>query len=202
MTSYIYVKEQGVRYQAAWRMYRDGKLPVPAEQRPTGTIIVKHPKAEPTGVAIYARVSSSDQRSDLDGQVARVVECVTNWSRRCASASSWPRRRVRPVTVFSRFYGQRDPGLGMGCDAWSAVPAGPWRTRLCGSASRGQLAGWPPAAMGRLAQPPLIRQGCASRRAPPCTARSSPPPIGGPLRRATHAHHLLFERLWGTVAEG
>ena len=77
-----WAKEQGISYQAAWRMYRDGKLPVPAEQLPTGTIILKPPKEEPTGVAVYARVSSSDQRSDLDGQVARVVEFVTRkgWS--------------------------------------------------------------------------------------------------------------------------
>ena len=73
----VWAEEQGIRYQATWRMYRDGKLPVPAEQRPTGTIIVKPPKEEPTGVAVYARVSSSDQRSGLDGQVARVVACVT-----------------------------------------------------------------------------------------------------------------------------
>ena len=26
-----WAKEQGISYQAAWRMYRDGKLPVPAE---------------------------------------------------------------------------------------------------------------------------------------------------------------------------
>ena len=77
-----WAKEQGISYQAAWRMYRDGKLPVPAEQLPTGTIIVKPPKEEPTGVAVYARVSSSDQRADLDRQVARVVEFVTRkgWS--------------------------------------------------------------------------------------------------------------------------
>ncbi len=48
---------------------------MPAEQLPTGTIILKPPKDEPTGVAVYARVSSADQRdqrADLDGQVARV----------------------------------------------------------------------------------------------------------------------------------
>ena len=78
----VWAKEQGISYQAAWRMYRDGKLPVPAEQLPTGTIILKPPKEEPTGVGVYARVSSSDQRSDLDGQVARVVGFVTRqgWS--------------------------------------------------------------------------------------------------------------------------
>ncbi len=35
----VWAKEQGIRYQAAWRMYRDGKLPVPVEQLPTGTIV-------------------------------------------------------------------------------------------------------------------------------------------------------------------
>ncbi len=77
-----WAKEQGISYQAAWRMYRDGKLPVPAEQLPTGTIIVKPPKEEPIGVAVYARVASSDQCSDLDRQVARVVEFLTRkgWS--------------------------------------------------------------------------------------------------------------------------
>ena len=55
---------------------------------PTGTIIVKPPKEEPTGVAVYARVSSSDQGPDLDGQVARVVEFVTR--------KGWP--VVRTVT--------------------------------------------------------------------------------------------------------
>ena len=58
-------------------MYRDGKLPVPAEKLPTGTISVKPPKVAPTGVAVSVRVSSSDQRSDRDGPVARVVAVVT-----------------------------------------------------------------------------------------------------------------------------
>ena len=51
-----WAKEQGIGYEAAWRMFRDGKLPVPAEQLPTGTIIVNPPKAEPTGVAVYALI--------------------------------------------------------------------------------------------------------------------------------------------------
>lgn len=83
-----WAKDQGISDQAAWRMYRDGKLPVPAEQVPTGTIIGKPPKEEPTGVAVYARVSSADQRADWDGQVARVVAFVTR--------KGWP--VVRTVT--------------------------------------------------------------------------------------------------------
>lgn len=56
-------------------MWRAGKLPVPAEQLPTGTIIV-HPPVSTLegGVALYARVSSSDQKADLDRQIARLAE--------------------------------------------------------------------------------------------------------------------------------
>ena len=56
-------------------MWRAGKLPFPAEQLPTGTILV-HPPVTTTegGVALYARVSSSDQKADLDRQVARLAE--------------------------------------------------------------------------------------------------------------------------------
>lgn len=53
-------------------MWKAGQLPVPAEQLPTGTIIV-HPPITTTdgGVALYARVSSADQKPDLERQVAR-----------------------------------------------------------------------------------------------------------------------------------
>lgn len=55
-------------------MWKAGQLPVPAEQLPTGTIIV-HPPVTPTegGVALYARVSSADQKPDLERQVARLA---------------------------------------------------------------------------------------------------------------------------------
>lgn len=52
-----------------------GQLPIPAEQLPTGTVIV-HPPASASegGAALYARVSSADQKADLDRQVARLSE--------------------------------------------------------------------------------------------------------------------------------
>ena len=55
-------------------MWKAGQLPVPAEQLPTGTIIV-HPPVTPIGggVALYARVSSADQKPDLERQVARLA---------------------------------------------------------------------------------------------------------------------------------
>lgn len=45
-----------------------------AEQLPTGTIIVHPNETKPQGVALYARVSSADQKADLDRQLARLSE--------------------------------------------------------------------------------------------------------------------------------
>jgi putative resolvase len=72
--------QQGIHYQTAWRWFRDGKLPVPALQTPSGTILVQSTAdARPPddgGLGLYARVSSHDQRADLDRQVSR----LTRWA--------------------------------------------------------------------------------------------------------------------------
>src|ERR1700746_2826247 len=68
-----WAKEQGLTYKGAGRMWRAGQLPVPAEQLPTGTIIVKEIKTPAHAVGLYARVSSSDQRKDLEAQLGRLV---------------------------------------------------------------------------------------------------------------------------------
>jgi predicted site-specific integrase-resolvase len=70
-----WAKQKGISYRTAWRMWKTGKLPVPAEQLPTGTVVV-YPPPEPSsgGAALYARVSSSDQKADLDRQLARLTE--------------------------------------------------------------------------------------------------------------------------------
>ncbi|MCI0525802.1 MAG: IS607 family transposase [Acidobacteria bacterium] len=70
-----WAKQQGVSYMTAWRWFRDGKLPVEAEQMPTGTIIVKEAIGiGDAGVALYARVSSAEQKPELDKQIARLLE--------------------------------------------------------------------------------------------------------------------------------
>ena len=66
-----WAKANGVSRQSACRWFHAGVLPVPARQLATGTILVDEPPAGRTGVALYARVSSGDQRADLDRQVAR-----------------------------------------------------------------------------------------------------------------------------------
>lgn len=71
----VWAREQGLSYKTAWRMWRDGMLPIPAEQLPTGTVIVHPPKVEEAGgVALYARVSSGDQKADLERQLGRLAE--------------------------------------------------------------------------------------------------------------------------------
>ena len=70
-----WAREQGVTYKTAHRWFQKGVLPVPSEQLSTGTILVHPPKAEPQrSVALYARVSGSDQREDLDRQIARLLD--------------------------------------------------------------------------------------------------------------------------------
>ncbi|SCL35380.1 putative resolvase [Micromonospora rhizosphaerae] len=69
-----WARQQGVTYQTAWRWVKDGKMPVPVRQAPSGTWIVEEAPAAAGRVVVYCRISSSDQKSDLDRQTARVVE--------------------------------------------------------------------------------------------------------------------------------
>lgn len=66
-------------YITAYRWFKAGMLPIPAQQMKTGTILVFPPDTEVSkaGYAVYARVSSGDQKQDLDRQVKRVAEALT-----------------------------------------------------------------------------------------------------------------------------
>ena len=70
----VWAKSQGISYKTAWRMWKDGRLPVPAEQLSTGTVILRVETGKAGGAALYARVSSADQKGDLDRQLARLTE--------------------------------------------------------------------------------------------------------------------------------
>jgi len=69
-----WARKQGVSYKTAWRLWKKGHLN--AYQLPTETIIVRDdPKPLfPDKVAIYARVSSSENRDNLDRQAERLVQ--------------------------------------------------------------------------------------------------------------------------------
>jgi predicted site-specific integrase-resolvase len=66
------------RVTTARRWHEAGKLPVPA-RKVGGLILVGEPGTERTAglTAVYARVSSADQKTDLDRQVARVTAWAT-----------------------------------------------------------------------------------------------------------------------------
>jgi putative resolvase len=64
-----------VHPKTAYRWWRQGTLPVPARQVSARTILVEQPQpVGGAGVGLYARVSSHDQRADLDRQVARLSQ--------------------------------------------------------------------------------------------------------------------------------
>jgi putative resolvase len=69
----------GVSRHTAYRWFREGTLPVPAER--VGRLILVRTAAvgdgPAGGVVVYARVSSHDQHADLDRQVARLTAWVT-----------------------------------------------------------------------------------------------------------------------------
>lgn len=78
-----YAKELGISYTTAWRWWKQGKLPHPARQTESGLVIVDYvpssQKEELMGkrVAIYSRVSSSENKDNLDRQAERLVQYAT-----------------------------------------------------------------------------------------------------------------------------
>ncbi len=70
-----YAKQQGISYKTAWRWFKAGQLD--AYQTQTGTVIVREPEhviSQVSRIALYARVSSVDQRAELDRQVERLKD--------------------------------------------------------------------------------------------------------------------------------
>src|SRR5262249_5512006 len=63
-------KRGGVSNKTAYEWWKAGQLD--AYQLPSGTIIVRQPKATATGVALYARVSSAEQKADVMRQMQRL----------------------------------------------------------------------------------------------------------------------------------
>lgn len=66
-----YAKKLGIHYNTAYRMFKRGQIA--GYQLPTGTVIIEEPVAkavvQPEGghmVAVYARVSSSENKKNLD----------------------------------------------------------------------------------------------------------------------------------------
>ena len=69
-----WARKHGLNYNTAHNMFKTGKLPVKAEQLATGTILIYEDQKVNTtsNVVLYARVSSNDQKEDLQRQVERL----------------------------------------------------------------------------------------------------------------------------------
>ncbi len=69
-----WARKEGISYKTAWRLWKAGELN--AHQLPTGTVIVLEDKDTnlPNKVCIYARVSSSENKDNLDRQAQRLEE--------------------------------------------------------------------------------------------------------------------------------
>jgi predicted site-specific integrase-resolvase len=75
-----WARRAGIHPRTSRRWFHRGILPVPTRQLPTGTILVDaRPEANGAGAALYARVSSWDQKNDLDRQVTR-LSAWTTWT--------------------------------------------------------------------------------------------------------------------------
>jgi len=74
-----WAKENSISYNTAHSWFKNGQLPVESKQLPTGTILVYPDKPvndqnDTTKVVLYARVSSHDQKEDLQRQLQRLKD--------------------------------------------------------------------------------------------------------------------------------
>lgn len=69
--------------KTAYKMWAEGRMPVPTERFSERVILVHDPEYQtktmdaPSRTVIYARVSSSEQKEDLERQIVRVVTQAT-----------------------------------------------------------------------------------------------------------------------------
>jgi putative resolvase len=73
-----YAKKLGIHYNTAYRLYKRGQIP--GYQLPTGTVIIEEPVDQTEVrtlrsqfVAVYARVSSTENNKNLDTQAERLI---------------------------------------------------------------------------------------------------------------------------------
>lgn len=70
-----WAKEKGIVYKTAWNLYKNNKIPN-AYQLESGTIIVPEKQYDiikPEYIVTYARVSSSENKSNLEKQSERLI---------------------------------------------------------------------------------------------------------------------------------
>lgn len=82
-----WASREGLNIQTVWKWCRENTMPVPFEYTPTGSIMIHDPKyehdtrtlqTEDTHTVCYARVSSADQKTDLQRQTDRLKAFAIN----------------------------------------------------------------------------------------------------------------------------
>jgi predicted site-specific integrase-resolvase len=74
-----YAKENGIGYRAAWNRFKNGKI-LGAFKDESGLVLIPEKiDVKPEYTVIYVRVSSSENKSNLEGQAKRLSDyCVVN----------------------------------------------------------------------------------------------------------------------------
>ena len=101
-----WAKMNGYTYHGAYKVYRAGKIPN-AIQTETGTVLVEiesEDTSRPEYTVVYARVSSSENKNNLESQAKRVKEyCMANgWQvhevvKECASGLNDHRPKLQKI---------------------------------------------------------------------------------------------------------
>lgn len=68
-----YAHEHGIKYRAAWNRFKLGKIPQ-AIQDEFGRILLPEKESKPDYVVCYARVSSAENKKNLDAQAGRLTD--------------------------------------------------------------------------------------------------------------------------------
>ena len=100
-----YAKKNSISYQTAWHHFKDGLIPN-ARQLPSGTVVVDEiiDSNKEDYIVVYARVSSSDNRSNLDSQADRLCQfcAAKGWTvnevvKECASSLNDNRPKLSKI---------------------------------------------------------------------------------------------------------
>jgi predicted site-specific integrase-resolvase len=101
-----WAKKNSITYQSAWKQFKKGQIPG-AYTLETGTIIVPDPEpliVKPEHNVVYARVSSSENKINLDSQAERVSQfcnakgwIVNEVVKECASGLNDKRPKLQKI---------------------------------------------------------------------------------------------------------
>lgn len=100
-----YAKKNSITYQTAWSHFKQGKIPN-ARQLESGTVVIDEEKSENKEeyTIIYARVSSSENKGNLETQSNRILDFCTakGWKineivKECASGLNDERPKLTKI---------------------------------------------------------------------------------------------------------